>query len=71
MTETPDNPTSRYSQNEAPSLKTNVEELEVVTERNFGTNAMASPAISGDRMFLRVAEDTDSGRQESLVCLQK
>ena len=26
MTETPDNPTSRYSQNEAPSLKTNVEE---------------------------------------------
>lgn len=52
-------------------LKTNVEELEVVTERNFGTNAMASPAISGDRMFLRVAEDTDSGRQESLVCLQK
>ncbi|MEZ6046766.1 MAG: PQQ-binding-like beta-propeller repeat protein [Planctomycetaceae bacterium] len=52
-------------------LKQNVEKLEVVTERSFGSNAMATPAISGDHMYLRVAEGAGDDRQEFLVCLEK
>ncbi|QDU78814.1 outer membrane biogenesis protein BamB [Polystyrenella longa] len=52
-------------------LNQNPNELESVSERSFGTNAMASPAISGDRLYLRVAEEGANGRQEYLYCLQK
>ncbi|MCA9040190.1 MAG: PQQ-binding-like beta-propeller repeat protein [Planctomycetaceae bacterium] len=52
-------------------LNQNTGELDIVMSRIMGTNAMATPSISGDRMYLRVAEGLVPNRQEYLVCLQK
>ena len=40
-----------------------------VAENQLGDEAFASPAVSGNQMFWRVAKTTDGRRQEFLYCI--
>lgn len=42
-----------------------------VAQNQLGDEAFATPAICGDRIFMRVADSTSGTRQESLYCLGK
>ena len=43
--------------------------FEQVAENKLGDNAMATPAICGDRIYMRVASLKDGRRRETLYCL--
>ncbi len=43
---------------------------ELLAENQLGTEAFATPAICGGRIFLRVAVSTEGQRQEQLYCIQ-
>lgn len=45
------------------------EQFEGVAVNQLGTSVFATPTFSGGQIFMRIAEQTDSGRQESLVCI--
>jgi outer membrane protein assembly factor BamB len=45
------------------------EKYEAVAENQLGSEAFASPAVSGGRLFLRVADRSGGGRQERLYCI--
>jgi outer membrane protein assembly factor BamB len=49
--------------------KTNPQDYELVAENQLGDEAFASPAVSGNQMFWRVAKTTDGRRQEYLYCI--
>ncbi|MFO0904464.1 MAG: PQQ-binding-like beta-propeller repeat protein [Pirellulales bacterium] len=46
------------------------ERFESVAENQLGTESFASPAVSGDRLFLRAATGHGESRQEFLYCLK-
>ncbi len=50
-------------------FKPNPEKLELVSTNQLGTDSFASPAVSGNQLFLRVAFRTGSKREEFLYCL--
>ena len=50
-------------------FKANSDRYEAVAENQLGDEAYATPAICGGRIYTRVVEHTDSGRQEWLYCL--
>lgn len=41
----------------------------LVAENRIGEESMASPAVSGNRMYLRVARGQEDSRQEALYCI--
>ena len=43
---------------------------ELLAENQLGSEAIATPAICGGQIFLRVADNTRAGRQEWLYCIQ-
>jgi outer membrane protein assembly factor BamB len=47
------------------------DKFELVAENKLGDEVMASPAICGSRVFMRVAETSNGRRQEWLYCLGK
>lgn len=51
-------------------LKANPNKLEKVSEKKLGDEAFASPAISGENLFLRVADRSGGTRQEWLYCIK-
>lgn len=52
-------------------FKANPEKYEQVATNRLGDESFASPAICGGRIYLRVAENSGSNRQEYLYCLGK
>ena len=50
-------------------FKANPEKLELVSKTLMGNESFASPAISGNRMFLRVASREGGRRQETIYCI--
>ncbi|QOV89470.1 outer membrane protein assembly factor BamB family protein [Humisphaera borealis] len=52
-------------------FKANPEKLEMVAQNVLGDESMASPAIAGGRIYLRVAHNGDGGRKETLYCIGK
>ncbi len=50
-------------------FKPNPAKFELVAQNQLGTDAFASPAVSGDRLFLRVAFRRGGTRDEYLYCL--
>jgi outer membrane protein assembly factor BamB len=61
-----------YWANESGSFyvfKANPERFELVAENRLGDELFASPAVSGNRMLIRVAEGRRPNRQEYLVCI--
>ncbi len=52
-------------------FKPNPEKLEMVAENVLGDESMASPAVAGGRIYLRVAQSGDGGRKEFLYCIGK
>ena len=63
-----------YAANEAGKtfiFKAESKAFELVAENRLGDEVMASPAICGSRIFMRVAETRDGRRLEWLYCLGK
>jgi outer membrane protein assembly factor BamB len=61
-----------YWSNEAGTcyvLKPNPAKYEAVAENKLGTEAFASPAVSGSELFVRVAFGQKPNRQEFLYCI--
>lgn len=52
-------------------FKPNPENCELVAENRLGDESFASPAVFGDRLYLRVAEGRGAARQEYLYCIGK
>lgn len=50
-------------------FKPNPEKFELVAQNQLGTDSFASPAVSGNQLFLRVAFRRGSKRDEFLYCL--
>ena len=50
-------------------FKANPQKLDVIHRTQMGDESFASPAISGNRMFLRVASGRGGSRQETLYCI--
>jgi outer membrane protein assembly factor BamB len=50
-------------------FKPNREKFELVATNRLGSEAFASPAVSGSRLLLRSAEGKGTARQETLYCL--
>lgn len=50
-------------------FKASPESFELVAESQLGDEVFATPAICGDRIYLRVAENMEGRRQEMLYCL--
>lgn len=50
-------------------FRPNPEKFELVSENRLGTEAFASPAVSQNKMLLRIAEGTKPNRQEYLVAI--
>ncbi len=50
-------------------IKPNSQKFELIQANRLGNSAFASPAISGDRLLLRVAEGEGGQRQEVLYCV--
>ncbi len=50
-------------------VKPNAEKLELIATNRLGTEAFASPAVSGRRLLLRVASGKAEQRQEMLYCI--
>jgi outer membrane protein assembly factor BamB len=60
-----------YWANELGTLyvfKANPKKLELVAENRVGSDAFASPAICGGRIYLRVGHKKGEGREEMLYC---
>jgi outer membrane protein assembly factor BamB len=60
-----------YWPNEAGELivfKPSPKKLDIVATNQVGAEAFASPAISGNEIYLRVAQNESQGRQEYLYC---
>lgn len=60
-----------YWANELGTLfvfKATPDRFELVEQNQIGTESFPSPAICGGQVFLRVAQATNSGRQEYLYC---
>lgn len=49
-------------------LKPNPSKFELIAENRLGSEAFASPAVSGNRLLLRAAEGRGEQRQETLYC---
>lgn len=49
--------------------KATPEKFELLAQNQLGDESFASPAVSGDRLFLRVATQGDGDRQEFLYCI--
>lgn len=49
-------------------FKTNPQKFELVSQTQLGNESFASPAVSGDRLFIRVAGE--SNRQETIYCFK-
>lgn len=47
------------------------EKFEQVAVNTLGVQAMSSPTICGSRIYVRVAEESDGQRQETLYCLAR
>ncbi|MEZ6136703.1 MAG: PQQ-binding-like beta-propeller repeat protein [Pirellulaceae bacterium] len=61
-----------YWANEAGTMyvfRPNPERFELVAQNQVGNEAFASPAVSGNRLLLRVAQKDAKQRQEFLVCI--
>jgi outer membrane protein assembly factor BamB len=61
-----------YWANEAGAMyvfRPNTKRFELAAQNQVGNEAFASPAISGDRLLLRVAQKVGKNRQEYLVCI--
>lgn len=52
-------------------FKATGERFDLVAENTLGDEAFASPAVVGDRLYLRVARRTGDTRQEYLYCIGK
>ncbi len=52
-------------------FKASPERLDLVAENSLGSVVMATPAVCGDRIYMRVASHTKGQRQEVLFCLGK
>lgn len=50
-------------------FKASPESFELVAQNQLGDEVFATPAICGDRIYMRVAENLDGRRQEMLYCL--
>lgn len=50
-------------------FKASTERFESVAENKLGTEAFSSPAVSGNQIFLRVADSSSGTRQEYLYCI--
>ncbi len=51
-------------------FKANPERFEQLGENKLGTSVFATPTISGDQIFLRVATYQEGKRREQIVCIQ-
>lgn len=49
--------------------KANPKEFELIGENRLGTEAFATPAVCGGRIYVRHAEQVDGKRQEFLACI--
>lgn len=61
-----------YAANEAGTIyvyRANPEKFELLAQNRLGSELFATPAICGGQIFLRVAFQNDSGRQEFLYCV--
>jgi outer membrane protein assembly factor BamB len=52
-------------------FKPNPQKCEIVAENKLGDESMASPAVSGNQLFQRVAFGSGTARQEFLYCFGK
>jgi outer membrane protein assembly factor BamB len=52
-------------------FKANPEKFELVAENQLGDEVLATPAICGSRIYMRVAKFADGKRQEMVYCLGK
>lgn len=52
-------------------FKATGDKFELIAENQLGDEAFASPAVVGDRLYLRVAQRTGEVRQEYLYCIGK
>lgn len=50
-------------------IRPNPAKFELVAANRLGSEAFASPAVSGDRLLIRVAEGSAENRQEMLYCI--
>ena len=50
-------------------FKADPEGFELVAENKLGDESFSTPAICGNRIYTRVSERVDGGRQEWLVCI--
>ena len=50
-------------------IKATPESFEIVGENKLGDDVLATPAICGNRIFMRVASNTKGQRQEMLYCI--
>ncbi len=50
-------------------VNSNPQKFELIAENKLGTDAFASPAVSGNELFLRVAVGQKPNRQEFLYCI--
>lgn len=50
-------------------FKASPDEFEVVSENELGDDVIATPAICGSRIYMRVAKWNNGGRQEMIYCL--
>jgi hypothetical protein len=50
-------------------FRANPERMEPIAVNRLGTEALASPAVCGGRIYLRVAVTTGDLRQEKLFCI--
>jgi outer membrane protein assembly factor BamB len=50
-------------------FKPNPMQAEIVAENKLGDESFASPAVSGGRLFLRVASNASGKREETLYCI--
>jgi hypothetical protein len=52
-------------------FKPTPEKFDLVAENKLGEECLASPAVAGGQIFLRVATKGEKGRQEWLYCVRK
>jgi outer membrane protein assembly factor BamB len=50
-------------------FQANPKSFELISENRLGDESFASPAVSGDQLFLRVASSSTGKRQEFLYCI--
>ncbi len=50
-------------------IKPNAQQFDLIQTNRLGNSAFASPAVSGDRLLVRVADGVGDQRQEMLYCI--